>query len=118
MPNVRTAQFGQTAINKPLFEVLVNGKRYAFSTDDNGRVMFRTPDYLRSLGVYSDVAKRFESSPADIRQTLRLDANNTTTRDYRFPALALGAGLAFVEAWSNSVGWKSFNPIVYQNFNA
>jgi hypothetical protein len=118
MANVRVAQIGQTAINQPFFEVLVNSKKYAFGVNQAGRVVFRSPAYLKQLGVYTAITKGFEASPDDIKILLRLAPDSSTVRDDRFSALALGSGLSFVDAWSTSVGWKALNPIVYQTFNA
>ena len=117
MANVRIAQFGQTAVNRPLWEVFADGKRYAFGIDATGRVGFRSPAFLKSIGVYSSVANQYEDSPVGVRAVLNLDNAFTTIRDNRFAALSLGSGLAVVDDWSNNVGWKSYFPVFYKSFN-
>ncbi|QHV97563.1 hypothetical protein [Spirosoma endbachense] len=117
MASVRIAQIGQTAVNQPFFEVVVNGKKYAFGVNQVGRVVFRSPAYLKQLGIYSAVAMGFEASPENVKIPLRLASDYSTIRDHRFPAFALGSGLAFVDAWSNSVGWKAIYPVIFQSFN-
>lgn len=117
--NVRVAQIGQLGINRPIWEVVgKDGKRYAFSCDKTGRVVFRNPAYLKAIGVYAVVADNFERQPtSDIKAFLNLDSNNSCTRDDKFSAIQLGTGFAFVNAWNITVGWITGFPTLFTVYN-
>ena len=118
MANVRIAQLGQTAVNRPFYEVLTNGKRYAFATGENGRVYFKGRAWLQSLGVNSLVAGQFQDGlDTDISTPLKLDYVGSTDRAQFFQSVTLGSGLAFVSDFTPLKGWVNMFPAIKQDYN-
>ena len=117
MANIRIAQIGQTAVNRPFFEVMVNGKKYVFATNENGTVSFRNRAWLRSLGVYSTVCDNYANDVnGEVRAALGLASDNSCTVDVRFTAITTPASFQYVLAWNPFVGWTNLIPAVSYNF--
>lgn len=117
MANVRVAQIGQTAANRPIFEVMVDSRRYCFAVIENGKVQFKPRDWLFSLGVCSVVCDTFlnKISTQDA-VALNLDFNNSTDRSNRFVSQTYGSGFAWVPDFSVFSGWPKIYPVNGTNF--
>jgi len=104
--NVRVTQIGQTAVNKPFFEVLYNGRRYVARTNDDGKIEFVSPVFLKSLGVNSLVHQQFYQPDSDVLKLFKT-SSGITELDTRFAYVTLGSGLGFITEFSPLKGFSS-----------
>lgn len=117
MPNVRVAQIGQTGLNRPIFEVVHETRRYVMTGDETGRVRLRTRQFLKSIGVFSSVANKFSDEPTPAFATeLKFASDQSTTLDDRFNVQSLGSGLKFVSDFTPDKGWTNLNPVFSRTF--
>lgn len=111
MANVRIAQIGQVRANRPIYEIALNGRKYAAIVNYANQVEFAGPAVIRSLGISSVYADTLERSlTTEVVSALGFSGSQTYY-DGRFPYVSLGTGLAFVTDFLPYLGWKSLNPI-------
>lgn len=118
MQNVRIAQIGQVAVNRPFYEVLINGKRFAAIVNKLNKVEFVLPRVLKELGVssvYTDTLR--DSLDSEVISAMVI-SGTTTVFDDRFPVVNYGTGLAFVADFLPYKGWSALNPTAYKTINA
>lgn len=115
---VRITQIGQVAVNRPFYEILINGKRFAAVVNIYGRVEFVLPRFLKEIGISSVYADTFRQSlDAEVIQAMNI-SGNTTALDSRFAVVNYGTGLAFVADFLPYKGWSGLNPTAYITINA
>ena len=115
--NVRIAQIGQVAVNRPFYEVRMNGRKYAAFVNRANRVEFVRPKTLCEVGITSEYADTFEETlNAEIVQALNI-TGSTTDFNRRFPRVTLGTGLAFVDDFLPYKGWAALVPDAFLNLS-
>ena len=116
--NVKVAQIGQTAVNRPFYEVQTPFAKSVFAMNADGRYVFKNRAWLRSMGFNSIVCTDYADTPTDdMRTLLKLDANGVMPYGRAFPGINLGSGLAFVSDFTQYAGWKLLGPTNYLPFN-
>ncbi|MBN8823887.1 MULTISPECIES: hypothetical protein [unclassified Spirosoma] len=115
MANVRIAQIGQVRANRPIYEIALNGRKFAAIVNYANQVEFAGPAVIRSLGISSIYADTLERSlNAEIVSALGFTGSQTFY-DSRFPYQQIGTGLAYVTDFLPYLGWKSLNPVNFVN---
>lgn len=106
MLNARISQIGQTAVNRPFFEVHYNGRRYAAFVNRTNQVEFVRPKTLCEMGISSMYANQFQTElNPEIIAAMKI-TGTVTAFDKRFPHVTLGTGLGFVDNFLPYKGWK------------
>ncbi|MVM34867.1 hypothetical protein GO755_32865 [Spirosoma sp. HMF4905] len=118
MQNVRIAQIGQVAVNRPFYEVFINGKRFAAVVNKSGKVEFVPPRFLKEIGIGSVYADTFRDSLDSEVITAMNISGTTTVLDSRFAVVNYGTGLAFVADFLPYKGWSGLNPTASITINA
>ena len=116
MLNAKISQIGQTAVNRPFFEVLFNGRKYAAFVNRANKVEFVRPKTLCDMGITSLYANQFEPElNQEITSAMKI-VGSETAFDKRFPNVSLGTGLAFVDGFLPYKGWPFLYSIDYLLF--
>lgn len=117
MANVRIAQIGQTAANRPIFEVMFDIRRYCFAVMPNGRVQFKPRAWLFSLGISSVLCNTYQDSiNTSDAAALLLDSDQSTTRE-KFASQTYGTGFSWVPEYSVFNGWAKVFPSGSTTYN-
>ncbi|SFD67450.1 hypothetical protein [Spirosoma endophyticum] len=116
--NVKVAQIGQTAVNRPIYEVQTPFAKSVFATNADGRYVFKNRAWLQSIGVNSMVVTDYVDTPSDdLSRMLSLDSQGMMPKGRAFPGVVLGSGLAFIADFKPYAGWKLLGPTNYLPFN-